>query len=125
MPPGIVVCGAGDGDRVFREYRRGVKQRAVMFAAVKAVAQTNPVGPPRRQQPDLATETAAGEVGHGGGVLWGARSDFNRRPWLGVAKESDKAHVVPHRFGERYVRAIRTVRASTHPTLNLALTLVG
>ena len=69
MPPGIVACGAGDGDRVCREYRRGVKQRAVMFAAVKAVAQTNPVGPPRRQQPDLATETAAGEVGQGG--LWG------------------------------------------------------
>jgi hypothetical protein len=55
---------SGDGDGIGREDGRGVKQRAVMLAAVKAVAHPDAVGLTGCHNPHCATQTATRDLIH-------------------------------------------------------------
>jgi hypothetical protein len=54
MPPGVVAGFAVYGHRGFREHRGGVKQRAVMLAAVEAVTDADAVRATRGHDADVA-----------------------------------------------------------------------
>src|SRR5690606_14308527 len=45
--------------------RRAAEERAVMLAAVEAMAETHPIGPSRRHEPQLPAKASAGELRHG------------------------------------------------------------
>src|SRR5436309_10027667 len=64
MPAGIASRLTFDRHRLFAEDRRGVEQRAVMLAAVEAVAEADAVGLAGGDDADLAAEAAAGEAVH-------------------------------------------------------------
>lgn len=69
-----VVAGvAFDADRVGGEDRRGVEQGAVVFAAVQAVAQADPVGPAGGDDADLAAQAAGGGSVHADASYEGER----------------------------------------------------
>lgn len=53
MPPGIALRFALDVYRILGEYRRCVKQGAMMFAAIEAMAEANPVWPPHGHKPHI------------------------------------------------------------------------
>ncbi|GLK57530.1 hypothetical protein GCM10008170_35500 [Methylopila capsulata] len=54
-----------DRDRILGKHRGGVKQRAVVLAAVEAVTEPDPVGTSRRHDPDIAAETTTCKSLHG------------------------------------------------------------
>jgi hypothetical protein len=64
MPPGIVAGFALDRHGVLGEYRRGVEQRAMVLAAIEAVAQADPIGLARGFDPDVATQATTGKSVH-------------------------------------------------------------
>ena len=61
MPSLVVVRFALDRYRSLGEDRGGMKQRAVMLAAVETVAEADPVGASRRNEADGAAKAPAGE----------------------------------------------------------------
>src|SRR5205085_5633876 len=61
---GVVVRLARDGHRIFWEDRGSVKQGSMVLAAVETVANADPVREPQRDNPDIATQTAAREPVH-------------------------------------------------------------
>jgi hypothetical protein len=69
-PERIVPRLAVDGHRIGWEHRGGVKQRAMMLAAVEAVADPDPVWPPGGHKPDIAAQAAAGEAIHAASPRW-------------------------------------------------------
>lgn len=60
MPPGIFGGLALGGYRVLWEHRSGIEQRAMMLAAVQAVADPDPIGLPRRHDAHVAAQAATG-----------------------------------------------------------------
>src|SRR5690606_21382150 len=54
-PPLARHCPRGSG-------RRAAEERAVMLAAVEAMAETHPIGPSRRPEPQLPAKASAGEL---------------------------------------------------------------
>ena len=57
---GVIVAGfAGDLQRIIGEYGRGVKERAVTFAAVEAVADADAVGLTCHFETDIAAQATA------------------------------------------------------------------
>src|SRR5205823_12153928 len=69
IPAGVVARFALDRHRAFREYRGGVKQGAMMLAAVETVTKANPVWRPFRHNPHVAAQASAGESVHGSRLL--------------------------------------------------------
>ncbi len=57
----IVADLADNANRFFWKYGGGVKQRPVMFAAIEAVTQADPIGPARRRNPHGPAEATAGD----------------------------------------------------------------
>src|SRR5690606_27523692 len=53
-----------DRNRSLGEYRRSVKQRAVMLAAVEAMADADPIWPPRRFEANIAAQASAHDLIH-------------------------------------------------------------
>src|SRR5690242_5960998 len=63
-PPGIIARLARDRHRVLREDRRCVIQRAMMLAAVEAMAQADSIRAPRCLYSHVATQASAGNAAH-------------------------------------------------------------
>ena len=57
MPPVIGPCVAVDADLTGPIDRGGVEHRPMVFAAVQAMAQTDPIGRPRHRDPNRAAHT--------------------------------------------------------------------
>jgi hypothetical protein len=64
-PPGVVACLTVDRHRILREYRRGVKKRPMMLAAVETVTKADPVWSSRRHDSNVAAQATARESVHG------------------------------------------------------------
>src|SRR5262249_5459143 len=62
VPPLVVARLAGDGHGVGRKDRRAAEQRAVMLAAVHAVAEPDPEGLAHRHDAHGAADAAGGET---------------------------------------------------------------
>lgn len=60
----IVAYFTLDYHRITREYRGSVKKGAMMLAAIKAMADPDPVWQARCDNPDLAAEATASEPVH-------------------------------------------------------------
>jgi hypothetical protein len=61
---GEIACLAIDSDCGLRKYRGRMKERSMVLAAVETVAKTDPVGSPRRPEPDFTAQAASGEFVH-------------------------------------------------------------
>ncbi len=55
---------AVDRHGILRKYRRGMKESAMVFAAIEAVANTDAVREPRSDYPNIAAQAAASELPH-------------------------------------------------------------
>lgn len=64
MPPRIIARLARNGDRLLGKYRGGEEQGPVVLAAIEAMAQPDPMGPPRGRNPNVSAKTPAGHVSH-------------------------------------------------------------
>lgn len=67
--PLIVAHVAIDCHRIFRKYRRCMKQRSMMLAAIKTMANPDPIRAPRRHDADAATQAATSELLHAASPL--------------------------------------------------------
>src|SRR3546814_17268284 len=65
--PLIIAGFALDRHRVLRKYRRAVKKRAMMLAAVETVAEPDPVRPTRRHHPAPAPQATTRPTPHANG----------------------------------------------------------
>jgi hypothetical protein len=63
-PAAIVACFTFDRYRITREYRGSMKKRAMVLAAIEAMAESDPIWQPRRHNSDLAAKAAARELVH-------------------------------------------------------------
>ena len=64
MSAAIVAGLAFDGHCILREYRRGEEKRAVMFAAVEAMAKPDAVRRACCRDPNIAAQAASGNLLH-------------------------------------------------------------
>src|SRR5690606_31805800 len=60
--PAIALRLPLDRHRFFGKDCRTAEERAVMLAAVEAMAETHPIGPSRRHEPQLPAKASAGEL---------------------------------------------------------------
>src|SRR5690349_14643385 len=67
MPASILARLAFDRNRILRKDRRGVEKRAMVLAAVEAVTNSDPIRPPRSDEPNVAAEATSGETVHSAG----------------------------------------------------------
>src|SRR5690606_20014933 len=79
MAPCVVTGFALDAHRRLRKHRGRVEQRTMMLAAVETVAQADPVGAPRRQNPHVTAQATAGESVHAAPPL------ERRSVWMTIA----------------------------------------
>ena len=68
-PPGMIARLALDRNRILRKDRGGIEERAMMLAAVEAVAKPHPVRASRRHDPHIAAQAAASESIHASSSL--------------------------------------------------------
>ena len=64
MPSLIIACFPRNRDSAVLKNRRGMKQRTVMLAAIKAMTQPNPIGFVLCFEADLAAQAATGRGFH-------------------------------------------------------------
>lgn len=68
-----------DRNRSFRKYRRSVKQGSMMLATIEAMADADPIWPPRRFKADIAAQASSCDLTH----------DAAPSPWLSGIREAE------------------------------------